>query len=221
MREVGALQLLRVQPPEADLIEFRSLSHADAKAARRDLGVKRPLIGARDAVEDVRAVGDEAGENIEASGRAFRIGERRYAVGKMEMFEEGDDIDATAFEDGAVLDVDRLLVAGDGPQLLHDGAVLARQEARPDAIGAGSKPKIEARRLQLAFLDELLRQNHAPAQHDFDLLTRQQPEMRAEIVLVQIREKQLHGAPRSESRVRRSRRAPPAALQRRAKMLEI
>ena len=33
---------------------------------------------------------------------AFRIGERRYAVGKMEMFEEGDDIDAAALEDGAV-----------------------------------------------------------------------------------------------------------------------
>ena len=109
------------------------------------------------------------------------------------MFEKRDDIDAAALKDGAAFKVDRRFVAGDGPQLLHDGSLLARQEARPHAIGAVPEPQVEARRLQLAVLDEFLRQDHAPAQHDFDLLTREQPEMRAEIILVQIWEEQFHG----------------------------
>ena len=51
--EIGPLQLLRIRPAEADLIELRALAHPDAEAARRDFGVERPFIGARDAIKHV------------------------------------------------------------------------------------------------------------------------------------------------------------------------
>ena len=66
--EIGALELLRIQSAEADLIELRAFVDPDTEAARRDFGIEWSLIPAPHAVEHIRFVGDEAGKNIEAAG---------------------------------------------------------------------------------------------------------------------------------------------------------
>ncbi len=66
--EIRLLQLLRVQQPEADLVELGAFAHPYAKAARRDFGVERSLVAAGNPVKDFGMISDEAGENIEAAG---------------------------------------------------------------------------------------------------------------------------------------------------------
>jgi hypothetical protein len=99
--EIGAFELLRIQPAEADLIELRALAHPHAETARRDFGVERPFIASFDTVEHIALVGDEAGENIEPAGRAFRVGDRRNTVRQIQMLCKWDHIDAAMLQDGA------------------------------------------------------------------------------------------------------------------------
>ena len=58
------------------------------------------------AVEHVAAVRDQAREDIETAGGAFRIGQAGDAFRQIEMFEQLHHIDAALFKHRAALDVD-------------------------------------------------------------------------------------------------------------------
>ena len=87
---VQALQLrvgeLRRAFAHAQLIEARALAHQDREGARRNLGIERAVIARLDAVEAWRAVGDQAGEDVEPPGGTFGIGDARNAEGELRAF---------------------------------------------------------------------------------------------------------------------------------------
>ena len=92
------LVVLRVAPAEADLVEAAAAARLDAEAARRDLGVEPALVAARDVVEDLAAVGDEAREDVEPPGRALRVRDGGDDLRELQVLDELDDINAAAFE---------------------------------------------------------------------------------------------------------------------------
>jgi len=59
---------------KTDLRQARARAREDGKGARRDFRKQGAVITGLDRVEGAGAVGDDAGENVDASGRAFRIG---------------------------------------------------------------------------------------------------------------------------------------------------
>ena len=58
---------------DAQLGEAIALARQDGKCARADLGVKRPLISRRNLSNASRTIGDDAHEDVDAAGRAFRV----------------------------------------------------------------------------------------------------------------------------------------------------
>ena len=137
----------RVPAPEADLRQPRALAHQHRKCLRADLGVKRAVIAGVDAVEAARAVGDHAGEHVDASGRAFRIGGRRHVVRQRQAFEQRHDVDAVGFQHRAIGQRD--LVQPQLGDALGDRGLRPGQEARAHPIGHLAEPQVEARRLNL------------------------------------------------------------------------
>ena len=87
---------------EADLRQPRALAHQHRKGARRYLRIERAVIAGFDAVEAAQLVGDHAGEHVEPSGRAFRIGGGGNLVGQRQAFQQRHDIDAAGFQHRAV-----------------------------------------------------------------------------------------------------------------------
>ena len=61
-----------------------------------------PRIALRHLVEGARLVGDDAGEDVEPAGRAFRIGARRDVGGQVEAFDQRHDVDAARLQHRAV-----------------------------------------------------------------------------------------------------------------------
>ena len=104
------------------------------------------MIAGLDAVEAAHFVGDDAGEHVEPSGRAFRIGGGGNVVGQRQAFQQRHDIDAAGLQHGAVGEREFVqLQFVDAPS--HRGR--AGQKARAHAIGHLAQPQIEARRLDL------------------------------------------------------------------------
>ena len=138
---------LRRAAPEPDLRQPRALAHQHRKGLRPDLGIERPVVAGADMVEARRAVGDHAGEHVEAAGRAFRIGRRDDVVRQRKAFKERHDVDAVRLQHRAA--GQRKLVQlefGDAP---GDRGARPRQEARAHPVGHGAEPQIEARGLDL------------------------------------------------------------------------
>ena len=71
-----------------------------------NLRIERAVIAGRDLVESARAVGDDAGEDVEPAGRAFRVGRGRDVGGQREAFEQRHDVDAAGLQHRAVGEVD-------------------------------------------------------------------------------------------------------------------
>ena len=105
------------------------------------------MVTLRDLIEGARAVADDPGENIDATGRALRIGGSGDARRQGEAFQQFADIDAAGFQHGALGQVD--LVQGDALEPRGDGAAGARKKTGADAEGALAEPQVEARRLHL------------------------------------------------------------------------
>ena len=91
-----------VAAAKADLRQPRALAHQHRKRLRADLGVERAVIAGVDAIEAARAVGDDAGEHVDAAGRAFRIGGGGDVGGQRQAFEQRHDVDAVGFQHRAV-----------------------------------------------------------------------------------------------------------------------
>jgi hypothetical protein len=62
---------------EPHLAEPRALTHHHRKRLRANLGIKRSAIAGGDLIEGGNAIGNDPGEDIEATGGAFRVGCRR------------------------------------------------------------------------------------------------------------------------------------------------
>ena len=68
----------RLADAETDLRQARAAAHDDREGARADFEIERAGIACRDLVEFLGVIGDDAGEDIEAAGRALRIGRGRH-----------------------------------------------------------------------------------------------------------------------------------------------
>ena len=154
---------------QAELVQPRAGAHAHAEAARRDLGEQRPGVARRNMVESVRAVDDEAGEDVEPPGRALRIGRAGKARRQREPLHQRRDIDDALLQHRPVAgERDPLRV--EALQPVGDARAPARQEARAHAKSLGREPQVEARRLELARLDRRCGGKGALARERLDAL---------------------------------------------------
>ena len=149
----------RMAAAEADLRQARAFAHQDGKRARADLGIERPVIAGLDAVKATRPVGDDAGEHVQAPGRALRVGGGGNVGRKRQALDQGNDIDAIGLQHRAVADLE--LVQLQLVDALRDGGARAGQEARAHPVGDGAEPQVETRRLDLVGNERLLRQDGA------------------------------------------------------------
>ena len=145
----------RIAASDAHLAQTRAFAHEHAEGARRDLRIERTSVLLANAVELRAVVSDQTGENVKASGRAFRISHCRHAMAKRQVFEQRHDVDTAALEHAAVADVH--LMHRQVLQPLLDGRILARQEARANAIGDRAQSQIKTGRLKLSILNVLER----------------------------------------------------------------
>ena len=100
-----------------------------------------------DLIESARAVGNHAGEHVEAAGRALGIGGGREPRRQRQALDQRHDIDATGFEHRAVAEVD--LVQLEVVDALGDRRVRPRQKTRAHPEGNVGQSEIQARRLDL------------------------------------------------------------------------
>ena len=141
---------LRMAVAETDLAQPRAFPHQDRKSARRNFGVQWPMIARLDAIEAAHFVGDDAGEDVEPSGRTFRIGRGRHIVRQRQAFQQRHDIDAAGFQDRAIGEREFVqLQFVDAPG--HRGR--AGQEAGAHAIGDIAQAQIETGGLDLVGLE--------------------------------------------------------------------
>src|SRR5262245_2137986 len=170
-RLLAGVKLLPDTAAEADLIEARAVAHLDGESPRANLGEERSRIALLDAVETILPVGDQPGEDIEPSGRAFWIGEARDCRAELELLDERHEVDAARLQHRALRQVD-LMEFQLGELVAHRG-VGTGKEARPDAIGDLTQAEIEACRLNLAGLDFGRARDLAAGDHGADRLARQ------------------------------------------------
>jgi len=95
----------------------------------------------------VPAVGDDAREDVEATGGALRIRLRAHEARQRQAFEERDDIGTVRFEDMTTREIE-LLEHVVAELRLHGFAV--GQKARAYPVGLRSKPQVETCRLHVA-----------------------------------------------------------------------
>ncbi len=98
-QRVGALRLAEA---EADLRQARAGARQNGKGARADLGEERAFVAIRHLVERAAEFRNDAGEDINPPGRAFRIGRRRDALRQAQGFQQRDDVDASGLQHRAV-----------------------------------------------------------------------------------------------------------------------
>ncbi len=144
---------------EADLGEPRALAHQDRKGARADLGIERAVIAVLDLVEAAGAVDDHPGEDIEPTGRAFRIGGGRKPRRQRHALDQRHDIDAAGLQHRAVAEVD--LVQLEVVDALGDRRMRPRQKTRAHPESNVGQSEIQARRLDLIGRERLGGQDHA------------------------------------------------------------
>ena len=106
------------------------------------------MISGGDLIEPVAAIRDQPRENIESPRRALRIGGAEDSVSKRQAFQKRHDIEATAFQHGAVAFERHLIIFERGEEFV-DAAPLSRQETGAHAIGLGAEPQIETGGLNL------------------------------------------------------------------------
>src|SRR5271165_7371499 len=81
---------LRADQP--DLVEGQTGLHANREGAGNDLEVEPALISRRDLIEAVIAVGQYAGEDVQAPGRALRVRLGADLLGQVQLLDERDEV---------------------------------------------------------------------------------------------------------------------------------
>ena len=145
-RAVAVVVEARVAGREADLRQPRALPHTDREGAGRDFGIQRSGVTRLNGVEAARAVDNDAGEHVDAPGRALGVGGRRDRRGQGDTFLELDHRHGAGLEDDAGREIEFVgRLPGDA---VEHRALAPRQEARPHPPGAPPEPEVEARGLQ-------------------------------------------------------------------------
>ena len=103
------------------------------------------MVAGADVVEAVVAVGDDAGEDVEAAGRALRVGLGAHVVGQRQLLDQRHQVGAVALEHGAVAQVD--LLEGEPLDLLLDRRVDVGQEGAAQRPGEVAEAQVDAGRL--------------------------------------------------------------------------
>ena len=111
------------------------------------LGEERPLVARAHRVEGAGAVGDDAGEDVDASGGALGVRGGAEGVGKVQALHQLRHIDAIGLQNRALGQVDLVELQILHP--LHDRGG-ARQEAGAHAPGPRAEPQIKAGGLDLS-----------------------------------------------------------------------
>ena len=104
--EVGLADLVVAEPRaahgEAQLVERQVLSDPDGERQRHHLEVERAVVARRDLVEAVAVIGDHAGEDVDAAGRALRVGLAAQPGREIESLLELNQVGAPRLEHGPV-----------------------------------------------------------------------------------------------------------------------
>jgi hypothetical protein len=118
-------------------------------------------------------IGNQSREHVEPTDRALRIGDAGDPALQRQALHQANDVDAALLQHGSSAEVDAVHAEGADPVL--DAGAGTRQEAAPHPPGFRAQPQVEARRLDLPFVDVLRRSHLARADQGADLLRRQQP----------------------------------------------
>ncbi len=136
---------------QAQLVECQVLADADGERERHDLQEEGAVIPRRHFVEPVAVVGDDPGEDVDAPGRALRVGLPAQPGRQIEALLELDQVRTPGLEHRSVApQVD--LVEDVVLQLALD-RVGPGQEAAPDAECPLAQAQVEARRLDVGVGD--------------------------------------------------------------------
>ncbi len=92
----------RLAAAKAHLGQPRAGADQDREGARAHLDVERPPVTGRDNVEFLGAVGDDAGEDVEAAGGRLRVGRGGKVFRQLQAFHQRDDVDAAGLQHGAI-----------------------------------------------------------------------------------------------------------------------
>jgi len=154
--------ILRLAAAKTQLGEPVTGAGKDGIGAGADFQPERAVIALLNIVERIRAVSDESGENIDPPGGAFGVCAPRNTRGEAYRFHERDEIDAACFQHSAGIG-QRDFMQRQARLFQHvaDPTAVPRQEARPDAIGDGAEPKVEAGRLDLIDVQRLVSADRA------------------------------------------------------------
>ena len=143
---VGGAQVLvgaqRVCAFEAQLRQAVALADDDRERAGDDLEPELSVVAGGYPVERVAVVGEDAGEDVEASGGALRVRLAAQRLGEVQHLLQADQVDAVALEDGRVaqLDVSHAQLG----ELVRDAGGRSGEEAGLDAVGGGAEAQVEA-----------------------------------------------------------------------------
>src|SRR5439155_1315897 len=140
----------RIAAHEPELIQPRSRVDHDAERPWGNLQVQRPPVARRNALESVAVVGDEPGEDVQAPGRALRVRFSQDVGRKIQVFQQGNEVERAALENLLRREVD--LADQDVAQAIEDAGGAGREKARGDLVSNWPEPQVEARGLELRFV---------------------------------------------------------------------
>ena len=122
-------------------------------------------------VKFLRTVDDDARENVESTGGAFRVGRSRDLRRQAQAFQQGNDIDTAGFKHRAFGQIDFMQL--ETLKLVDNGGSRPRHETGTDAIGFRTKPQVKARRLDLVTIKIALCPERAGLMQSPDAAVRQ------------------------------------------------
>src|SRR5262249_2077543 len=132
---------------QTKLVEGEVLPHAHRERERNHFEEHRTVVSVGDLVEAIALVSDDAGEHVDATGRALRVRLAAYACGQRNAFLERHEVRALGLEHDAVL-AEVELVDDVVLYALLD-ALASRQETAPDTVRDLSEAQVEARGLHV------------------------------------------------------------------------
>ena len=121
--------------------------HQDREGLRADFEVEAAAIAGDGLVEAGAVIGDDARENVEPAGRAFRVRDAGHVRGQRQRLLDLGDINAADFQNRAGAEIHG--VKHEPLDLLSRRGGRPRHEARTHPERARPEPKIEARGLDL------------------------------------------------------------------------
>src|SRR5262249_42861647 len=156
---------------KANLRQAVTFAHQNRKRARADVRIKGPSVTCRDAIKTSGVIGNDGGEEVEATSGAFRIGGGGDGFGQPKPFDERDDVDTARLQDGAI--DERYLVQLQFLDARGDGGLWTGQKARAHAVSHCAETQVETRRLNLVMCKITGAHNGAVASEGSDHAVRQ------------------------------------------------